>query len=237
MLNFVLCDDNEIIVAKLSKMLESIFIKNNLSAEVGFTSTKYDEIIEYVSNNKVDVLLLDIELKAKMSGLEVANLIRKENKTIYIIFTTGHLEYVIMAYKFKTFDYLPKPITLERLEETIVRLFSDIENEGHRKYIKIGNSPTIVCESDIQYIRRDGMKLVYHTEAREYETYSSFSKIQDVLPDNFVRCHKSYIVNVHNITNIEPSTNTISFGNNNQCLIGPKCKNNFMEVLDNYGIL
>ena len=83
MLNFVLCDDNEIIVAKLSKMLESIFIKNNLSAEVGFTSTKYDEIIEYVSNNKVDVLLLDIELKAKMSGLEVANLIRKENKTIY----------------------------------------------------------------------------------------------------------------------------------------------------------
>ena len=84
MLNFVLCDDNEIIVAKLSKMLESIFIKNNLSAEVGFTSTKYDEIIEYVSNNKVDVLLLDIELKAKMSGLEVANLIRKENKTIYI---------------------------------------------------------------------------------------------------------------------------------------------------------
>ena len=69
MLNFVLCDDNEIIVAKLSKMLESIFIKNNLSAEVGFTSTKYDEIIEYVSNNKVDVLLLDIELKAKMSGL------------------------------------------------------------------------------------------------------------------------------------------------------------------------
>ena len=79
MLNFVLCDDNEIIVAKLSKMLESIFIKNNLSAEVGFTSTKYDEIIEYVSNNKVDVLLLDIELKAKMSGLEVANLIRKEN--------------------------------------------------------------------------------------------------------------------------------------------------------------
>ena len=81
MLNFVLCDDNEIIVAKLSKMLESIFIKNNLSAEVGFTSTKYDEIIEYVSNNKVDVLLLDIELKAKMSGLEVANLIRKENKT------------------------------------------------------------------------------------------------------------------------------------------------------------
>ena len=74
MLNFVLCDDNNIILSKLSKMLESIFIKNNLAAEIGFASTKSDEIINYVSNNSVDVLLLDIELKSNMSGLEVANL-------------------------------------------------------------------------------------------------------------------------------------------------------------------
>lgn len=237
MLNFVVCDDNVVILSKISKLLETIFIKHSFDANIALQETNGSKVIDFIKANHVDVLLLDINLKGEVSGLNIAEELRKTNKNAYIIFTTGHLEYVIMAYKFKTFDYLPKPITLERLEETIVRLFSDIENEGHRKYIKIGNSPTIVCESDIQYIRRDGMKLVYHTEAREYETYSSFSKIQDVLPDNFVRCHKSYIVNVHNITNIEPSTNTISFGNNNQCLIGPKYKNNFMEVLDNYGIL
>lgn len=237
MLNFVVCDDNVVILSKISKLLETIFIKHSFDANIALQETNGSKVIDFIKANHVDVLLLDINLKGEVSGLNIAEELRKTNKNAYIIFTTGHLEYVIMAYKFKTFDYLPKPITLERLEETIVRLFSDIENEGHRKYIKIGNSPTIVCESDIQYIRRDGMKLVYHTEAREYETYSSFSKIQDVLPDNFVSCHKSYIVNVHNITNIEPSTNTISFGNNNQCLIGPKYKNNFMEVLDNYGIL
>ena len=209
MLNFVLCDDNEIIVAKLSKMLESIFIKNNLSAEVGFTSTKYDEIIEYVSNNKVDVLLLDIELKAKMSGLEVANLIRKENKTIYIIFTTGHLEYGLVAYKCKTFDFLSKPITLERLEDTVLRLFEDMSLKPK----------------------------IFYTDSREYESYSSFNKISNLLPENFVRCHKSYIANIHKISDLQISSNTILFGNstNCKCFIGPKYKNNFMEVLRHDG--
>ena len=155
MLNFVVCDDNVVILSKISKLLETIFIKHSFDANIALQETNGSKVIDFIKANHVDVLLLDINLKGEVSGLNIAEELRKTNKNAYIIFTTGHLEYVIMAYKFKTFDYLPKPITLERLEETIVRLFSDIENEGHRKYIKIGNSPTIVCESDIQYIRRD----------------------------------------------------------------------------------
>ena len=74
------------------------------------------------------------------------------------------------------------------------------------------------------------MKIIYHTPYRTYEAYSSFSKIEESLPENFVRCHKSYIVNTQNIVNIEPSNNTILFASNNSCYIGPKYKNNLMEV-------
>lgn len=237
MLNFVVCDDNAVILNKLSKMLEAIFIKNSFDAQIVLQETCGYNVINFIRSNYVDVLLLDIHLKGDVSGLNIAEELRKTNKNAYIIFTTGHLEYVIMAYKFKTFDYLPKPITMERLEETILRLFSDLESAHQsKKYIKIGNKQTIVCENDIQYIKRDGMKLVFHTDSQEYETYSSFNKIQDFLPDNFVRCHKSFIVNVNKISNVETSSNTISFGNNSHCLIGPKYKNNFMEVFDNYAI-
>lgn len=235
MLNFVLCDDNNIILSKLSKMLESIFIKNNLSAEVGFTSTKSNEIIEYLSNNKVDVLLLDIDLKSDRSGLEVANLIRKENKSIYIIFTTGHLEYGLVAYKYKTFDYLSKPITLERLEETVLRLFEDISLMP-KNFIKIDNKNTIINIDTINYIKKDGMKLIYHTDSHEYEVYSSFNKISNLLPENFVRCHKSYIANIHKITDLQTSNNTILFNSSSsKCFIGPKYKNKLMEVLNHDG--
>ncbi len=235
MLNFVLCDDNNIILSKLNRILESIFIKNDLDAQVIFTSTKSDKIVEYVSNNKVDVLLLDIDLKSNMSGLEVADIIRKKNKSIYFIFTTGHLEYGLVAYKYKTFDYLSKPITLERLEATVLRLFEDISLKPNN-FIKIDNKNTIINLDTISYIKKDGMKLVFHTDYREYEVYSSFNKIANLLPANFVRCHKSYIANIHKITDLQTSNNTILFNSSSsKCFIGPKYKNELMEVLNHDG--
>lgn len=234
MLNFIVCDDNKNILDKLSKILDDIFIKNNFDATVVFKSTDAESVYNFTNSNKTDVLILDINLKSKISGLELAQKVREFNKDCYIIFTTGHLEYAMMAYKFKTFDYLAKPITYERLEDTIVRLFEDI-NGLPKKYLKIDSKNTLVDESEIQYIKRDGMKLIYHTEDRDYEAYSSFNKIQMNLPNNFIRCHKSYVANINNIKNFEPTTNTIYFNNDVSCDIGPKYKASFMEVMKNYG--
>lgn len=237
MLNFVICDDNLKILDKLSTMLENIFIKNNYEAEVTFTSANVDEIIEHVCLNKTDVLLLDINLKSNKTGLEIAEEIREKNKNIYIIFTTAHLEFALVAYKFKTFDYIAKPITQERLEETVSRLFKDVYSQP-KKYLKIDNKNTIIDESEINYIKRDGMKIVFCTDSRDYEIYSSFNKIQDNLPENFIRCHKSYIANIDKISNVEPVENKIIFNNSNfSCDIGPKFKKNLMEVINNYGNL
>ncbi len=234
MLNFVICDDNLNILDRLEKMLETIFTKNNYDASVVFKSDNADDILNYIENNVTDVLMLDINLKSSMSGLELAEEIRKRKKNAYIIFTTGHLEYAMVAYKYKTFDYLAKPITSDRLEDTITRLFEDV-NESSKKYIKIDNKNTIIDESEIQYIKRDGMKLVFHTSSRDYDTYSSFNKFQERLPNTYVRCHKSYIANLNQIKDVEPVTGTITFKDGNTCDIGPKYKKEFMEVLKNYG--
>ena len=234
MLNFVICDDNLSILDRFSKMFENIFIKYNYDAQVGLTTDNVNELFEYIDNNKTDVLILDINLKCDQSGLEIASKIREKNKDVYIIFTTAHLEYAMMAYKFKTFDYLAKPITAERLEETVVRLFEDI-NGSPKRYIKIDNKKTIIDESEILYIKRDGMKLIFHTKTRDYETYSSFNKIQDSLPEIFISTHKSFIVNINNIQNLDPVSNTIYFNNNSVCSIGPKYKNILMEVIKNHG--
>lgn len=234
MLNFALCDDNLNILDKLEKMLEKIFIKNNFEAVVSFKSDNTDTMIDYIRENKIDVVMLDINLKSNKSGLDLAEQIRKINKNIYIIFTTGHLEYVMLAYKYKTFDYIAKPITYERLEETIKRLFEDI-NGLPKRYIKLDNKNTIVDESEVQFIKRDGMKLVFHTSDRDYDTYSSFNKFQDRLPENYYRCHKSCIANINQIKDVEPVSGIITFKDGSTCDIGPKYKNEFMEVLNDYG--
>ena len=234
MLNFILCDDNQNILNRLEKILDTIFVKNNFDAEISLKTDDYTEVIEYINNNKVDVVLLDINLKSNKTGLQVAEQIRKINKNIYIIFTTGHLEYAMVAYKYKTFDYIAKPISYDRLEETIIRLFEDINSEP-KKYIKLDNKNTVIDASEIQYIKRDGMKLVFHTSCRDYDIYSSFNKFQDRLPENFVRCHKSYVANISQIKDVEPVSGTITFKDNTVCDIGPKYKSEFMEVLRKYG--
>ena len=232
MLNFVLCDDNLNIVNKLKEMLENLFIKHDIEAKIVFTSDNPTDVLKFVKNNSVDVLVLDINFNSSISGIDLAKEIRKINKEMYLIFSTGHLEYSLIAYSVKTFDYLPKPITIERLEITLKRLLEDMQYSNN-KFIYIDNK-TLINHSDINLIKKDGMKVIFCTNSQNYETYNSFNKLQNILPDNFIRCHTSYIVNKDNISNINCNKNKITFQNNTSCGIGPKYKNNLMEVF-NYG--
>ena len=233
MLNFALIEDDKKLLNDFYKMLESIFIKHNLDAEVVFHSTNISALLNYVKNYKVDVLFLDIDLKSNLSGLEIAEIVRKTNKDCYIIFETAHLEYGLMAYKYKTFDFICKPVTSQRLEDCILRLFDDVSSLN-KKFLRLDNKNTIIDESEVKYIKKDGMKLIFHTESRDYEIYSSFLKIQDSLPNNFIRCHKSFIANIDNITKVESINNMVYFSNSS-CDIGPKYKNSFLEVINKRG--
>ena len=233
MLKFALIDDDKKLLNNFYKMLESIFIKHDLDAKVVFYSSNVVALLNYVKNSKVDVLFLDIDLKSDLSGLEIAEIVRKSNKDCYIIFETAHLEYGLMAYKYKTFDFICKPVTTQRLEECVLRIFEDA-SELNKTFIRIDNKNTIIAEADVTYIKKDGMKLIFHTESRDYEVYSSFLKIQDSLPKNFIRCHKSFIANINNVTKVESNKNIVYF-NSSSCDIGPKYKNKFLEVINNYG--
>lgn len=233
MIKFAMIEDDKNLLNDLYKILESIFMKYDFDAEIVFYSTDVNELLNYIKNYKVDVLFLDIDLKSNLSGLEIAELVRSSNKDCYIIFETAHLEYGLIAYKYKTFDFICKPVTLQRVEECVLRLFDDISGLT-KKFVRINNKNTIIAEADIKYIKKDGMKLIFHTENREYEIYSSFLKIQDSLPSNFVRCHKSFIVNIDNVTKVESNKNIVYF-NDSSCDIGPKYKNKFLEVINNHG--
>ena len=112
-------------------------------------------------------------------------------------------------------------------------------NSSYNKnlFIRLDNRNTIINQDHVRFIKKDGMKLIFHTDTRTYETYNSFNKISNELPSNFVRCHKSYIANINKISNINSNSNLIVFDpdSNLKCSIGAKYKNNLMEVLKNHG--
>ena len=233
MLNFIICDDEPHMLTRLSSLFEKAFLKNDFDAKIVLKTSDYKEVISYMSTNTVNVVVLDIEFKnSNMNGLNIAKEIRKFNKDCYIIFITSHFEYLMQAYNYKTFAYLFKTsLSVDSLSDTLSRLFDDISSNS-RKFLKIDNKGTFVDLNDIQYIEKNGMKLIYHTFNEHFETYNSFSKIENDLPENFVRCHKSFIVNINNIDYICFPNSSITFKNGDVCYIGPKYKNCFMEVIN-----
>lgn len=69
MLNFAICDDNVNILEKFAKILENIFIKYGYDAKIGIKTNDVDTLLDYIDDNKTDVLILDINLKSDKSGL------------------------------------------------------------------------------------------------------------------------------------------------------------------------
>lgn len=234
MINFVLCDDNTQLLYKLKDMLESIFINNNLDARIAFVTNNCDKLIDFINSNIIDVLFLDIDLNSKYNGIELAKIFRKTNNSMYLIFLTGHFEYILSAYECKTFDFIQKPFSQSQLEHTIRRIFDDLYDNS-LKFIKVSkNKSKLLNQNLINYIQKDGMKTIYNIDSGTVEAYGSFINITETLPHNFIRCHKSYIVNINKINQINFKDNIIFF-KKSKCFIGPKYKNNFMEVLNNYG--
>ena len=224
MLNFVLCDDNKAALERFEKMLNLVLENNDLDGNISLATTNVTEVLDHVKNNIVDVVILDIDLNTNISGLELAQKIRKINKKVYIIFETAHLEYLLLAYKCKTFDYLPKPISLNNLESTISRLFNDIRQDADKTFIELTNG-IILNTNSVLYIEKNNT-------TGEYSTYSSFNKFQNKIPPTFIRCHKSYIANVSNINHIDNTTIHFDKTNDVKCYIGQVYKKNFWEVLN-----
>ncbi len=236
MIKFALCDDNTKILSKLKEMLEAIFLRKDYDASIVYTCNNPKNLLDFVKNNEVNVLFLDIDLDSSSNGIDLAKEIRKTNKSIYIIFVTGHFEYIVSAFECKTFDFIQKPFSQSKLEKTVFRLFEDLNgNQSH--FIKLSSNSRLINQSLVNYIQKDGMKTIYNLDSGSISSYGSFKNISINLPDNFVRCHKSYIVNIDNISNVDLKNSTISFKDttSSKCYIGPKYKNNFMEVLKNYG--
>ena len=237
MINFALCDDNASILSTLKEMLEKIFLKYDYKASIAFSSTNPEALIKYLDNNDIDVLFLDIDLNSKFNGIEIAKQIRAHNKSIYIIFITAHFEYIVSAYECKTFDFIHKPFNMRKLEKTILRLADDIQNNS-TIFLNLSKSKQIINQRAINYIEKSGSKTIYNLNSGTVEVYGSFNQILNNLPKTFVRCHKSFIVNIENISKVDLKSNTIYFNSppDSVCFIGLKYKDKFLEVLNNYGI-
>lgn len=161
------------------------------------------EALSFLSQNKVDVVFLDIQMP-DITGLELAH--AKLDRAA-IIFTTAFQQYAINGYEIEALDYLLKPISFDRFLRSVQKLQArlPVRTESHDFiFLKVEYKIIKVRFSDILYI--EGMKdyLRVVTKTKKIMTLQSFAKLMPKLPaDQFIRVHKSYVVAIDKIDAFE----------------------------------
>lgn len=167
---------------------------------------------------KPEVVFLDIAIKGQ-NGIECARVLTDLDPKVKIIFATAHAEYMPEAFELYAFDYLVKPFDVERVNRTLDRIAAlaqpdrfepeekveKLEYRHDRLLVKGKESMSFISIPDIVLIQRENNATVIYTEKDSYVTSASLSELEKKLdPGQFLRSHKSYIINLSRIRRIEP---------------------------------
>ncbi len=180
-----------------------------------------DELAESViafHREKPEVVFLDIGIRGQ-NGIECARVLTDLDPKVKIIFATAHAEYMPEAFELYAFDYLVKPFAVDRVNRTLDRIVSLQQADGFepeekvfkpeyrhdRLLVKGKESMSFISIPDIVLIQRENNATVICTEKDSYVTSASLSELEKKLdPEQFMRSHKSYIINLSRIRRIEP---------------------------------
>ncbi len=178
--------------------------------------------MDYLQANTVDLIFLDIQMP-DLTGLQF---LQSLSSPPLVIFTTAYSQYALDSYELDVVDYLLKPIPFDRFLKGVNKAYKlflaaqdsansnaeDSSNDVDSPYMFLKSDTRIfkVKRADIRYI--EGMRdyIAVHTTERRIMTLMSLTKMLDKLPSaDFIRVHKSYIINLHHITLIQHNRITI----------------------------
>ena len=174
------------------------------------------EATAQLSAEQVDLLFLDIN----MPGLSGISFARSLTISPLIIFTTAYPEYAVEGFELNALDYLVKPYSFERFLKAVNRakerlLELKTEGEVSRKIILKADKKIYAIDfSEIQYIEGQGDYLKVHMRNKILVVHQTLKSIVESLPEEeFMRIHKSYLVNLKQIEFIEG--NQVKVGEHN----------------------
>ncbi|MCF8255802.1 MAG: response regulator [Bacteroidia bacterium] len=202
--------------------------------------------IKAIHKHQPDFIFLDIEMPGH-SGLEILSFLNEKDINFSIIFTTAYSQYAVQAFKLSALDYLLKPVTANDLETAIDRAIKNktplqgisefkenFKTDGSRKLaINTVNAIRFVDISQILYIKADGAYTQFLLEDESLITSSRGLKYyEEVLQEQtqFLRCHKSYLVNLSFVKEyVKTDGGSLILSNNQQISISYEKVNEMLK--------
>ncbi|MBR3607290.1 MAG: response regulator transcription factor [Lachnospiraceae bacterium] len=234
MLKIYVCEDIEVQRNKIKKTIENIVLMEDLDMEIGCVSNNPHTILEKVKETEdVGIYFLDIDLGADMTGLTLAQEIRKYDPRGFIIFVTTHSEmsYMTFIYKLEALDFILKdnPEELDRrVYECILKAnqrFASVNNKVQANFsVKVNEKVITVDYDEILFFETSTNvhKIILHCKNRQMEFWGKIKDIEKKVDERFYRCHRSFLVNKDNIREIDFQNRVIYMVNGDECLISTR---------------
>lgn len=167
-----------------------------------------EEAIDIMAKGNIDLVYLDIKMP-RLSGMQVARMLPPG---VRVVFTTAYSDHAVEGFRVGALDYLLKPVSYEEFLESATRALRDLTPAESR--IQPGGHLLVKSEyrllripfSDIEFIEglKDYVKIYISGEAKAVLSLMSIKSLEDGLPStNFMRVHRSFIVNLDKVRVIE----------------------------------
>ncbi len=231
MINILICDDEdsykEILIYKISKLFES-----KINQPFNIDCCKSIEALEdYVEKKRADIVFLDIMINERNSIDWLIKNQARLRSTQFIIMTAFPVEGYKISETDSCYFLIKTRMTNEQILSALKKAIDNISNENeNQRLIKIGSRSYTIDLNDITFIETFNNNIDLHTFSGEkYTLYSSLKAFAKELTPQFLRCHKSYMVNMDYITSYEPHRFLLK--NKEEVPISSK---NYLKTVDTY---
>ena len=192
----IILDDEPLAV----ELLKS-YADKQLQLEVVLATTDVFEVIDYLQKQTVDLIFIDIQMP-ELSGIQVMKMFNKDN---YFIVTTAYANYVLESYDYRVVDYLLKPISFDKFHKSVQKFTDFVTLETHNHlFVKVDGRQVKINPKDIIFVEGLSDYIRIHLLNERLIVLDNLKDFINKLPSKeFMRIHKSYIIQLDKIKSID----------------------------------
>lgn len=210
MTQFLIYDDSKTACAELRELICEQMKGKDFEVHTAVCRQEAEELMK----QDISVLFLDIALENGENGINFARSVNKIYPDTKIIFITAYIRYCEEIFAANPSGFLVKPFTAGKIARSLEILKINREKDDFLVINNSRNNVTKLLLSEIAYIESINRKLVYYSsdDKKAHESTGKISKLDNELPDYFIRCHHSFYVNLHYVSRIRRYCFTLKNG-------------------------
>ena len=199
-MRIAICDDNECDIEFVRRITESWLKSRGRDGQIEAFSSAEGFLFHYAEEKNDDILLLDVEM-GRMDGVTMAKKLRRENKTVQIVFITGYSDYIAEGYEVEALHYLMKPVREEKLFAVLDRAAEKLRQNEKVLNLELSGEMVRLPLHEIRYLDVQKNYVTVHAK-QPYTVKRSLGEFEKELDDRFFRAGRGLLLNLKVISRV-----------------------------------